>query len=389
MSISPLHFAASLLIGTVDYAAPDKIGVKLDTEAPDSIAMNTGRPRPFPRINEYVLIPNDEGFMVGQVSWLTVENSAYPKRTGLKDFGLVDLPFPLRKMELNPLGTLTVKKITREGKNVYEFHRGVDAFPSIGDSVILPMEDQLHSIVEQGNKGRVKIGTSPLAGNADVRVDPDKLFGRHLAVLGNTGSGKSCSVAGLIRWSLEAAKENCKEGKEPNARFIILDPDGEYGRAFANDSYAKVFSVAPRDKVEKNLQVPLWFWNSAEWGAFTRAGPGIQRPLLRRSLRAMRNGENELKTDLKAEIKSFLGIIYTAAISCKNNGEPYKPFPFIKNFIERIIVWKESIENYNQKTDQPMTDLSDVLQKLIKDHKNQTDNGFIEYKACSVPQIDA
>ncbi len=53
----------------------------------------------------------------------------------------------------------------------------------------------------------MKIGVSPLAANAEVRIDPDRLFGRHLAVLGNTGSGKSCSVAGLIRWSMDAAKK--------------------------------------------------------------------------------------------------------------------------------------------------------------------------------------
>ncbi|MCK9170480.1 MAG: ATP-binding protein [Treponema sp.] len=345
MSMSPLHFAASLQIGTVDYAAPDKIGVKLDTEAPDSIAMNTGRPRPFPRINEYVLIPNDEGFMVGQVAWLTVENSAYPKRTGLKDFGLVDLPFPLRKMELNPLGTLTVKEMTREGKNVYEFHRGVDAFPSIGDPVILPMEDQLHSIVEQGEKGRVKIGTSPLAGNADVRIDPDKLFGRHLAVLGNTGSGKSCSVAGLIRWSLEAAKENCKEGKEPNARFIILDPDGEYGRAFSFDdrlkSQVRKFSVGSDDTAEQ-LKVPLWFWNSAEWCAFAQATEKTQRPVIRRALREIKlekkqcgcaqNPEKKIREEMQKYISDQTCYVHYQIFS---NEYKSKPTPF-GNYLESL-----------------------------------------------------
>ena len=41
-------------------------------------------------------------------------------------------------------------------------------------------------------------GTATFAGNASVWVHPDKLFGRHLAVLGNTGSGKSCSVGALF-----------------------------------------------------------------------------------------------------------------------------------------------------------------------------------------------
>ena len=52
------------------------------------------------------------------------------------------------------------------------------------------------------------IGNSPLVGNARVMIAPDRLFGLHLAVLGNSGSGKSCSVAGLIRWSLESANDN-------------------------------------------------------------------------------------------------------------------------------------------------------------------------------------
>ena len=81
---------------------------------------------------------------------------------------------------------------------------------------MLPTETQLRSIVESGERRRVKIGTSPLAGDAEVCVDPNRLFGRHLAVLGNTGSGKSCSVAGLIRWSLEQAlRVRSKAGLTP------------------------------------------------------------------------------------------------------------------------------------------------------------------------------
>lgn len=123
----------------------------------------------------------------------------------MRDFGLVDLPYPLRRLSLNPLGVLYKKRIDDEDK--YIFRRGTEAFPTIGDGVFLPTDNQLRSIVESCEKPRIKIGTSPLAGNADVYVDPDRLFGRHLAVLGNTGSGKSCTVAGLIRWSLEAAQK--------------------------------------------------------------------------------------------------------------------------------------------------------------------------------------
>ena len=282
MSQSPFEHAGSLCIGTVDYVSPGEIRVALDIEAPESIALNAGGPRPFPRVNNYLLMPVDDGYLVGQIEWITVERSAFPKRRGMKDFGLIDLPYPLRKMSLNPLGTLR-RKITGYGnKDGYTFRRGTESLPSIGSSVLLPTEIQLKSIIESGENRRVQIGTSPLAGNARVCVDPDRLFGRHLAVLGNTGSGKSCSVAGIIRWSLEQARANGISN--PNARFIVLDPNGEYSRAFSDNQpplKAKIFKVAA-DGDEIPLKVPIWLWNSAEWCSFTQASSQTQRPWLKR-----------------------------------------------------------------------------------------------------------
>lgn len=278
MSLSPIEHSSFLRIGTVEYVAPDEIKVSLDLEAPDGVAANAGIPRSFPRINNYVIFPSEAGYIVGQIEWIAVERSPFPKRKGFQDYGLVDLPFPVRKMRVNPLGILKVD----ENDN-FLFRRGVQTFPSIGEPVLMPTDKQLRAIVESGEKRRVKIGTSPLAANADVCIDPDRLFGRHLAVLGNTGSGKSCSVAGLIQWSLESAK---KDGKEPNARFIVLDPNGEYSKVFKEKG--RVFIV---DDSKNPLQVPLWFWNSAEWCSFTQASLKAQRPLLKRALREIRSGK--------------------------------------------------------------------------------------------------
>lgn len=290
MSQGPFEHAGSLRVGAVDFVSPDEIKVALDIEAPDSVALNTGGPRPFPRVNGYLLIQVDEAFLVGQVEWLTVERSAYPKRRGMQDFGLVDLPYPLRKLRLNPLGTL--RRSSQDG--AYDFRRGADSLPSIGAAVLLPTGNQLRSIVESGERRRVKIGTSLLAGDAEVSIDPNRLFGRHLAVLGNTGSGKSCSVAGLIRWSIEQAtlaRTLAGTAGPPNARFIVLDPNGEYSRAFSGDDVLKVriFKVDPSEG-EPALKVPLWFWNSAEWCSFTQASARTQRPLLRRALREVKVG---------------------------------------------------------------------------------------------------
>ena len=339
MSQTPFEQAGSLRIGTVDFVSPDDIKVVLDIEAPESIALNTGAPRPFPRVNSYLLIPVDVGFLVGQVEWITVEHSAFPKRRGMQDFGLVDLPYPLRRLRLNPLGTLRTP--SADGGHV--FQRGADALPSVGAAVMLPTETQLRSIVESGEQRRVRIGSSPLAGDAEVCIDPDRLFGRHLAVLGNTGSGKSCSVAGLVRWNLEQSQQKYHR---PNARFVVLDPNGEYSRAFDKDGTvkARIFKVDPGEDVAP-LKVPLWFWNSAEWSSFTQASARTQRPTLLEGLRFARDGHTEPTEDASHEMRRFLRTLVVTIRIEQNSGSPWGSFPKPKSFFDKLEKWKNGLEN--------------------------------------------
>lgn len=340
MNVSPVAYADSLRIGTVDFVSPNEIKVLLDIDAPDGVALNTGTARPFPRVNGYVLLPSDQGYLVGQVEWITVERSKYPQRKGLQDFGLVDLPYPLRKMSLNPLGGLVYLGANGD-KERYDFRRGVEAYPTVGDPVLLPTQTQLRAIVESGDRRPVKIGTSPLAANAEVRIDPDRLFGRHLAVLGNTGSGKSCSVAGLIRWSLDSARR-ARGGAAPNARFIVLDPNGEYARTFDGLGRVRVFAVDSAEVIEK-LQVPLWLWNTDEWSAFTQASAKTQRPILIQALRSVRDGETEPDLTPSHEMRRFLRTLVSALQIERNAGRPWIQFPHPKNFLEKVKKWKDGL----------------------------------------------
>lgn len=376
MNLSPLAYADSLRIGTIDFVSPDEIKVLLELDAPDAVALNAGSPRPFPRVNGYVLIPSEGGHLVGQLEWITVERSPFPKRKGMQDFGLVDLPYPLRRMSLNPLGCLRTKTLS-EAPN-YEFQRGVQSYPTVGQPVLLPTEEQLRAIIESGKNRRVKIGISPLAANAEVRVDPDRLFGRHLAVLGNTGSGKSCSVAGLIRWSLEAAKEE-GGGVDPNARFIVLDPNGEYATAFQELGQVRRFAVEPGGAGQSNdatasvskvtqLQVPLWFWNSEEWCAFTQAAPRAQRPVLIQALRAMREGALVAADTPSAGMRRYLRIIVSSIRISKNAGDHFRGSGTIRGFRDRLDVWARGLRSdssYSEKEGGALKALAEVCSKLL------------------------
>lgn len=346
----------NLSIGTVDFVSPNEIKVLLEPDAPQNTALNTGVPSLFPRINGFVLIPNEVGALVGIISWLGVEHSQYPKRKGFKDYDLIDLPFPLRKMAISPIGTLKTEIKNKE--TVYKLERGVYSFPSIGDTVVLPKDEQLKSIVENDDEQAfVKIGTAPIAGNAIVKINPNKLFGRHVAVLGNTGSGKSCSAAGLIRWSLEAAKGAKKDGhKLLNTRFIILDPNGEYSKSFNDlDASVKRFKIELSEKDKdtfQQLRIPAWFWNSYEWSSFTLATGKTQRPILRRALRELKSGVDTDNTDCTPAVQSYFSSCAVSLRADINTGvSAFKEKPGRNEFGKKLQGYADDANFYAGKAD--------------------------------------
>jgi uncharacterized protein len=384
MSSLPIEQGEQLRVGTVDFVSPNEIRAVLDIDSPDSVALNAGTPRNFPRVNSYVLVVCDNGFLVGQIEWLAVERSPYPKQRDIQDFGLVNLPFPQKKISLNPVGIL--KRFSKNGLDFFRFQRGSESFPSIGSAILLPTDLQLRSIVESGNNRRIIIGQSPLANNANVAVDPDRLFGRHIAVLGNTGSGKSCSVAGLIQWSLEAAMES---EKRPNARFIVLDPNGEYSRALGPNTKFKgrIFKVEAGQS-ESQLQVPSWFWNSAEWASFTQASPKAQLPLLKRSLRAMRNEEFELEADSNIEIKRFLGNLLITLKHAKSSGKPFGEYGPAAGFWEVLKKSKESLEHYRDLISSPKLSGPIVKMQTYIDDRTKSDTKKYVTMQATVSEVD-
>ncbi|MEI4195920.1 ATP-binding protein [Roseovarius sp. E0-M6] len=305
----------TLSVGRVETVTAEELRITLFNETPQATALNTGTPTGFPRVNAYVLVPNETGAVVAVIKEIAIIR-AKPLH-GKSDDALVDLPFPARTIVAIPFGTLLREGNDADSQPIYTLERGVPVLPSVGDPVLLPTAAQLRSIVEAKTDDRlIQIGTAPFAGNARVWVHPDKLFGRHLAVLGNTGSGKSCSVAGIVRWSLEsaaaAAQAQAQEGEQAapaNARFIVLDPNGEYSQAFNDGTLAvRRFAVGGKDGA-KPLTVPGWLWNGQEWAAFTDAKPGAQRPTLLGALRQLRNADSSAVTAKAQAIRRYSGYV--------------------------------------------------------------------------------
>lgn len=386
---TPTDRQAALNVGTVESVSPAKIIVSLELDAPRTTALNTGSPVGFPRLNGFVVVPNESGALVGIVTWLGIEHSSFPKRPGMKDFGLVDLPFPMRKMAVVPVGTLERSMVSSAAE--FRLQRGVVTFPSVGDPVALPSAHQLRALTHGDERDeRVAIGRSLLGTDAEVCVDPDKLFGRHLAVLGNTGSGKSCTVAGLIRWSLEAAKAKRNDAEaqgSPNARFIVLDPSGEYREAFQDVAGFQLFQVPPAEDTDsKDLRVPAWLLNSHEWSSITFASPKVQRPVLFDGLRNLRTGNPAEVGEEHALCRLCKGHLVLIE-SKKAAPRSYTEFPMVKGFGNALAVLKEGLEAY-----EGIDVGADELQALVEQIDSVLDErkGYKgSYEAFSEPDLDS
>ena len=134
------------------------------------------------------------------------------------------------------------------------FERGISQYPSVNDEVHLVTEEDLATIYGSVDGGQVVIGRLANAEGIAVRIDLDKLVTRHSAVLGSTGSGKSTTVASLLRSIVKGETSDAHAGF-PSASILLLDIHGEYSRAL--QSISTVFRVNPSDG-EEPLHIPFW-----------------------------------------------------------------------------------------------------------------------------------
>lgn len=262
-------------IGIVDSVSANEIKGFLLDEAPQSISILEGNVTFFPRINSYLVIPNETGWLVGMISWIGYNHAVVNNE--------VNLPKGQRMIYLNIMGHIV------ETLHGLIFERGAFSLPTVGDSILMPSVEQMDAVVKNSDKNTITVGTSPLAGNQEIKLSIDSLFGRHLAVLGNTGSGKSCTVAGIVRWSIEESIK--KAEKSPNARIIVLDPNGEYRHAFDDldmDVFCYAIKASDSKQDLKQLRAPAWMWTSQEWSRILQASGGTQRPILREALRGLK-----------------------------------------------------------------------------------------------------
>lgn len=158
----------------------------------------------------------------------------------------------IRSLRLAEAGVLAQIDFLGEGQEerltgrLYNFRRGVTRYPTPGAEIFPISTRDLKQIYGADDRAHVEIGTVYPTRDIRAALYVDAMLGKHFALLGSTGTGKSTSVALILHRICELA---------PQGHIVMVDPHGEYSAAF--QSNGAIFDVS-------NLQMPYWLMNFEE-----------------------------------------------------------------------------------------------------------------------------
>lgn len=288
-------------LGTVTSVTTDKFVVEMKAGSDSFMLVGFDGQHYVARIGSFVLIPIQVAYVVAEV-------------VGLRDRELSSAERPISEIEdshalksakfldVVPVGTLPLR-------DDEPFRFGVSVYPPLYSEVLYTQSSDLDRILEVAGAEQpadkhdpdgptelraFDIGTSVVFDNYEVKVRVDEFFGGHAAVLGNTGSGKSCTVAAILQSVLTKPTAHAAAG----ASFVIFDTNGEYRQALTelpapiNRHYTPVpgtsasAATQPADGREttETFQLPHWLLSGDEWDLLLRASDRAQRPVLRTAL---------------------------------------------------------------------------------------------------------
>ena len=202
-------------------------------------------------------------------------------------------PNSSRQLYINLIGEIVNEK----------FYFGVSKMPLIFSEVYIISEQDLRimleveddEIVVNEEEGKTRtallpIGKSVIFTDYDVKVNVDKFFGFHFAVFGNTGAGKSNTIATILQNIFLKTGYSAK-----GAKFLIIDSNGEYSRAFSQiteknpDIQIKNLIATDFSESSSKLEIPVWALTADDWAILLHASEKTQIPILKRAIDIARN----------------------------------------------------------------------------------------------------
>lgn len=294
---------ASRAIGKIVSVSADCLVVELHRGSDNFTVVGFDDVHYIATLGSYLMVPTQSEYVVLEVIGLREKDFSPTYGNGAE----MDKATAAKFLDVVPVGSMPVQG------GWFKF--GVSTFPPLYADALYARDEDLDRIfnveqpAEQATKTdaegaekqgtvphTIEIGTSAVFSDYPVKAQLDALFGGHVAVLGNTGSGKSCTVASIFQSVFMKPDEFGALG----ASFVIFDVNGEYRQAInklpqtIKSSYLK--ATDPGAAIEPPAQsrlgaeemsrfrLPHWFMTVDEWALLLRASERAQQPALRMAL---------------------------------------------------------------------------------------------------------
>ena len=240
----------NLSIGKIIEVDGSRIIAELDHTISDLSRIFAGETYPIGQFGSIIKIHVGRRSIYGLVSRLRMKVEYQLEK------GLPVSPSDDRIIEADLFGEGEWKRGDKDDKDkddwVLEFDRGVATYPLPQQTIYLTPKSELKFIYGGAKGTLIQLGEHVGSGGAPCDADMNALLGKHTAILGSTGSGKSGTVAAVLHSILELGKDD--EKWHPN--IIILDPHNEYGKAFPEH---KKLSTD-----DDSLKLPYWLLDLEE-----------------------------------------------------------------------------------------------------------------------------
>lgn len=202
------------------------------------------------------------------------------------------------------------------------FYSGIIRRPTLNSKIRIINNQELGELVGDNDKRTMILGVSPLYNNYPIKVNINEMFSNHMAIFGNTGSGKTCGVARIIQNFF-----NMKDKIPFNSNIFIFNNTSEYDSAFrdlnkinGNFNY-KLYTTDKNDPSGNPIKIPLWIMDVDDYANLLDVTEYFQINIIEKMLSLVsvfaRNDEESIRYKNHLIAKAIISVLYSNQVAAK------------------------------------------------------------------------
>ena len=202
------------------------------------------------------------------------------------------------------------------------FYSGIIRRPTLNSNIRIINKQELGELVGDNDNRTMILGISPLYNNYPIKVNINEMFSNHMAIFGNTGSGKTCGVARIIQNFF-----NMKDKIPFNSNIFIFNNTSEYDAAFRdihsinNNFNYKLYTTDKSNSSDNQIRIPLWIMDVDDYANLLDVSEYFQINIIEKMLSLVsvfaRNDEESMRYKNHLIAKAIISVLYSNQVAAK------------------------------------------------------------------------